>query len=93
MEIFMPPKEVMTIHQIRDAYSSNDYNAELLLKHILIRVAELEAALERRVVAFSGDRLLCQECHAVTTGSVQDMALRHADGCPISGRVTHHPSR
>ena len=42
MEIFMPPKEVMSIQQIRDAYLSNDYNAELLLKHLLIRVAELE---------------------------------------------------
>lgn len=57
------------------------------------RVAGLEDALERRIVAFSGDRILCLECHAVTTGSIQDMALRHAEGCPIAGRVTHHPSR
>lgn len=42
-EIYMPPKEVMTLAQIREAYESNDYNAELLLKHLLIRTAELEA--------------------------------------------------
>lgn len=48
MEIFMPPKEVMTIQQIKDAYMSNDYGAELLLKHLLIRTAELEEVLKEQ---------------------------------------------
>lgn len=58
MGIFMPPKEVMTIQQIRDAYLSNDYGAELLLKHLLIRVAELEAEL----AAIKDEPIHCPYC-------------------------------
>lgn len=79
MEIFMPPKEVMTIQQIRDAYLSNDYGAELLLKHLLIRVAELEAERTRyrmalgRIANMDDDRY---ECSASTLANIASEALR-----------------
>ena len=34
-----------TVSEIREKVASNDYSAELMLQHLLIRVAELEAAI------------------------------------------------
>lgn len=39
-------KDVLTIQEIKDKIASNDYNAELLLQHLVIRVDELEQFLD-----------------------------------------------
>lgn len=39
-------KDVLTIQEIKDKIASNDYNAELLLQHLVIRVDELAQLLD-----------------------------------------------
>lgn len=57
----MLPKDIYTVQEIRSQIASNDYNAEMMLQHLLLRYDELEKkyaqAVSRQVIINEDDQL------------------------------------